>query len=443
MSTKLYIGILLIAGEIFLATIIIGLNIYTTGTNRTGTEMSELIEPENNAAFEAGAVLAEANAEGELPMHSYTSRVVALPGGAEVTLTLPEPFSVAVAAEGLGKARLITQSPDGRIFIPDMVDYNLSRDGRVLILSDFNEATQRFETVATYLENLRGPNNVAFYTDRAGNNWLYLTLTEHLVRYPYRPGDTVPSGEPEVVYTFPNRQSGDATGIVWHLTRTALFGGDRLYVSVGSGCNSCEQAPGEMRAMILSMNPEGEDVEVVADGMRNAVGLVFVDDAFYATNNGSDHLGAELPLETLYRIEEGSHYGWPYCYEAPDGVVRDTTQGWQRPVDCALVPRALTIFPARSAPLGLEFFGASTLDALRNMFLVALHGSFNVSIGSGYEVAQVSPVTGKVQSFITGFLNPDGTRAARPVDIKAWSDRAFLLTDDYNGVLYYVYAEPR
>ena len=52
----------------------------------------------------------------------------------------------------------------------------------------------RFTRVVHYLDHLRNPNNLAFWTDPATHqSWLYLPLTDKLVRYKYKAGDNAPS----------------------------------------------------------------------------------------------------------------------------------------------------------------------------------------------------------------------------------------------------------
>src|SRR6185295_17337028 len=102
----------------------------------------------------------------------------------------------------------------------------------------------------------------------------------------------------------------------WHLTRTILIGGNgKLYVSVGSSCNACEEKE-EVRASILEMDSDGQNQRPFAHGLRNAVGLRWANSSLFATNMGSDHLGTEKPADTMYRIKEDGNYGWPYCYQS-------------------------------------------------------------------------------------------------------------------------------
>ncbi len=83
----------------------------------------------------------------------------------------------------------------------------------------------------------------------------------------------------------------------------------------GSSCNACEEKE-EVRATILEMDPDGKNQRYFARGLRNAVGLQWVNDRLYATNMGSDHLGDNRPADTFYSIEAGTNYGWPYCFQA-------------------------------------------------------------------------------------------------------------------------------
>jgi glucose/arabinose dehydrogenase len=72
---------------------------------------------------------------------------------------------------------------------------------------------------------------------------------------------------------------------------------------------------------------------------------------------------------------------------------------------------------------------------------VALHGSTKRKLNRGYRVVRISDTNGPSRSpedFITGFLDT-GKVYGRPADILSFGANAFLLTDDYAGVVYYVY----
>src|SRR6476661_8456675 len=121
-----------------------------------------------------------------------TPHPVSLSNGRSFVLNLPEGFEIRVAAQGLKRVRFLTKSPDGRIFVTDMHDRTDNRKGAVYILDGFDPETGRFQAVIPYLTGLRNPNSVAFYTDPQGRHWLYLALTDRLVRYAYQAGDNAP-----------------------------------------------------------------------------------------------------------------------------------------------------------------------------------------------------------------------------------------------------------
>jgi len=357
---------------------------------------------------------------------------ITLANGRSFDLNLPEGFEISVAAQGLKRVRFMARSPDNRIFVTDMYNLTDNRRGVVYILDQFDPAKRQFKKVTKYLSALRNPNSVAFYTDRSGTNWFYLALTDRLVRYRYEAGKDAPSGEPQVLATFPDYGLGYKYG-GWHLTRTLVIGGNgKLYVSVGSSCNACEEKE-EVRASVLEMDPDGKNQRYIARGLRNAVGLRWVNDRLYATNMGSDHLGDNRPADTFYSLAQTeSHYGWPYCFQAGSRIYPDPKfNPAGRKFDCNKVPAASVAFPAHSSPLGLEHFEDS--------FLVALHGSTKKSLRRGYRVVQINQTRpGVAEDFITGFFQA-GRINGRPADIFNFNDNGFLLTDDYSGVVYYVY----
>jgi len=368
------------------------------------------------------------------------------------TLNLPEGFAVSVAAQRLKRVRFMAESPDGRIFVTDMYDKTDNSKGKVYILADFDPADETFKKVTTYLSALRNPNSIAFYTDPNGVHWFYLALTQSLLRYKYTPGEDAPSGQPEVLATFPDYGLSYKYG-GWHLTRTIVVGGNRkIYVAVGSSCNACEEKEA-VRASVLEMDPDGGNQRHFARGLRNAVGLRWIGDRLFATDMGSDHLGPNKPADTMYALKDGTNYGWPFCYQS--GVERFADPKFNlggKKLKCSEVPVAFAAFDAHSSPLGFEYFDtlapgisrrATTAESFRTFFLVALHGSTRKSLRHGYRVVRLNATRApgdRPEDFMDGFLAA-GVVNGRPVDILKFGARGFLLTDDYAGVIYYVYAK--
>src|SRR5277367_1750511 len=117
-----------------------------------------------------------------------------LANGKTLTLSLPANRTINVAAQGLRRVRFMAMSPDNRIFVTDM--YNLADNslGKVYILEGWDQKAGTFAKVTVYLKNLRNPNNLAFYSEpaqngRPGQSWIYIPLTDKLIRYRYNPGD--------------------------------------------------------------------------------------------------------------------------------------------------------------------------------------------------------------------------------------------------------------
>jgi glucose/arabinose dehydrogenase len=389
------------------------------------------------------------------------SLVFSLPGFAQVklvphkitlknsksfNLNLPADYEITPAVEGLRRVRFFAKSPDGRIFVTDMYDLSDNTKGKVYILDEFDLQAGKFRKVTTYLSNLRNPNSAAFYTDRNGQDWFYLAETDKITRRKFNQGETKPGGAPETIATFPAEGFSYKYG-GWHLTRTIAFAPNgKLYVSVGSSCNACdEKTTGEerTRATVQEMNPDGSNQRTFAKGLRNAVGLKWIGNSLWATNQGSDHLGLDKPDETFYNLKDGADYGWASCYQSNGKIFFDTTgenrikKPTRRLKSCANVQTSYAYFPARSSAMGFDYFDApGTDEIIENAFLVSLHGSTNKKIGHGYKVV-IMRRGEKLRDFINGFL-VGKTVYGRPCDIMRLDANSFLLTDDYSGIVYYV-----
>src|SRR3954462_11850600 len=183
-----------------------------------------------------------------------TPRNIRLSGGRSFDLNVPEGLSISVAAQDMKRVRFMALSPDDRVFVTDMYNLSDNKKGTVYILEDFDPVSRRFQRVTPYLRNLRNPNSIAFYRDREGVDWIYVAMTDHLVRYRYLAGESSPSSKPELLATFPDYGLSYKYG-GWHLTRTVSIGENgKIYVSVGSSCNACIEKE-DVRASVLEMDP--------------------------------------------------------------------------------------------------------------------------------------------------------------------------------------------
>lgn len=337
------------------------------------------------------------------------------------SIVLPPGFIITVYARGLDGPRMLEVGPDGHLYAAER------GAGRIVRLPD-RDGDGGADGIEVVAEGLEAPSSLAFYKDGS----LYVGETTRVLRL----------SDPDAEGVFQNPQvivDGLPSG--GHNTRTVLFSPDwsTLYVSVGSSCNVCEEDD-PRRAAIVRYNPDGSGESVFASGLRNAVGISFRPgtDELWATNNGRDFLGDDLPPETIYRVQEGEDYGWPRCHS---GRIIDPEFG--RADGCRGILPPEVEMQAHSAPLGLEFYsGTQFPDGYRGDLFVAFHGSWNRREPTGYKVVRIpmeGGVPGMVHDFASGWMTPGGRVWGRPVDVITGADGSLYISDDSGGAIYRVY----
>jgi glucose/arabinose dehydrogenase len=362
-----------------------------------------------------------------VPAASQPEPTVAQPGPTSVVsptdaITLPEGFGISVFQGDLNGPRMMALSPDGAIYVAER------GTGRIVRLPDADRdgSSDGIQVVA---DGLDAPTSLAFFNDGS----LYVAETTRVLRL----------AEPDANGVFQSRSTIiDGLPTRGHVTRTVLFSADfrTLYVSVGSSCNVCTEAD-ERRATIMAYTPDGANGQVYARGLRNAVGLALQPDSttIWATNNGRDMMGDDLPPETVNVISGPAlDFGWPRCHA---GDVVDPDFGGA--TGCAGVTPPAVEMQAHSAPLGLAFGAGTTFPAPYNSGLfVAFHGSWNRRTPTGYKLIFVplnAGEPGPVQDFATGWLKADGTVWGRPVDVLAGADGSLYMSDDAGGAIYRIF----
>ena len=233
---------------------------------------------------------------------------------------------------------------------------------------------------------------------RCANGALYVATASQLLRFDdiERHLDSPPA--PVVVRdSLPNPDQG-------HTWKFIAFGPDgMLYMSVGVPCNVC--APPPMTASILRMKPDGSNVEVFAEGVRNSVGFDWhpVTHELWFTDNGRDMLGDDVPNDELnVAWKAGLHFGFPFCHQ---GDVADPEFGAQRA--CSTTEPPVQKLGAHVAAIGFMFYTGTMFPAsYKNAAIIAQHGSWNRSMPSGYRVMVAHTdgrrVTG-YEPFVDGF----------------------------------------
>ncbi|MBL0267914.1 MAG: PQQ-dependent sugar dehydrogenase [Chitinophagaceae bacterium] len=379
------------------------------------------------------------NGQSQLPL-KLVKQEVRLKNKTAFSLLVPEGYRIAVAAEGLNRPRFFCVSPDGRLFITDMLDRSDNKKGKVLILEDWADSSKQFQKTTTYLSNLHNPNQVAFYI-RNGEYFLYVAETGKLSYYRYLPGELQPSGPPTIIARFPDYGLSYKYG-GWHLTRSIAIHHNKLYVTIGSSCDACIEKE-EIRASLVEMDPDGSNLKYIARGLRNAVGIKWVKDELWVTNMGRDNRGPDKPEEQLMKITPGSFYGWPYYFQYRKQIITDPAfKDSLKPAWVKRPPISQWGIKAHSAPLGFTYFSVFSDSLLNNSFITALHGSTSVWRQRGNAVVQMLP-NGQYREIVSGFLQgkTEDKRFGRPCDVLQWDDRSFFISDDKNGVIYYVWKE--
>ncbi len=331
-------------------------------------------------------------------------------------LNAPDGFKVSAYATGLKNPRLMAVAPNGDLFVSDQ------GAGRVYVLPDRNKDGVA-DSKQVFAEGLNAPHGLAFQ-----GGYLYVANTDAVVRFAYKPGDLKATAGPVKLLDLPTGGG--------HSTRTVVFGPDgKMYVSAGSSCNVCEESDPK-RAAVWQYDADGKNGRLFASGLRNAVGLAWMGDTLYASNNGRDNLGDNIPPESFYRLSAGSNYGWPYCYTLNGVQTYDRDFGRKDASVCKSATAAFATVTAHSAPLGINFYTARTFPTqYHSMLFAALHGSWNRSERSGNKVVMIDPKTGKVSDFLTGFLDGQ-TSLGRPAGIANAADGSLMVTDDQNGTVY-------
>src|SRR5262249_38922784 len=148
---------------------------------------------------------------------------VPAPASAQATLQLPPGFAIEVFARDLGHARFLTLDPRGTLLV------SVPRSGHVVAPPD-DDGDRRPDRRLKVVAGLELAPARAFH-----DGALYVAETGRVIRAGYDPATRRATGPPTAVVDGIPARGG-------HWTRTITFGPDgRLYVSVGSSCNNCEE----------------------------------------------------------------------------------------------------------------------------------------------------------------------------------------------------------
>lgn len=213
-----------------------------------------------------------------------------------------------------------------------------------------------------------------------------------------------------------------------HQNDNLKFGPDGwLYMGQGSTCDACDDVD-PRNASILRFNIETGQSEIYASGMRNPYDLAFhpVTGELFATDNGRDDLGLDVPQEELNLIIQNGEYGFPNCWDA------------QNTAECVNTIPAVAFFEPHSSANGLDFNnGTNFPQEYRNNAFVGIFGSWlKGGLQTGVKRVVLQSQNGTYQSEVSWFVKfPAG---AMPLPVLFGPDGALYIGDYINEVIYRV-----
>jgi glucose/arabinose dehydrogenase len=358
------------------------------------------------------------------PLHPFAPHLTGRPASELPVskLRVPDGFKVEVWVDGVPEARSLALGDKGTVFVSNR---NLSNVYAIVESGGKRE-------VKTILKGLKSPNGIVF-----DKGTLYIAERHRITRYDDIESRLDNPGEPKVVIDNldPNNQPG-------HFWKYLAMGPDgKLYFNIGSPQNIT--MPTYNEAAIHRVDPKTGNMEVVAHGVRNSVGMAFHPKTrqLWFTEHARDWISDDLPNDELNVLKtKGQHFGFPFCHQ---GDLPDPVFGKGR--DCKeFTPPADKLGP-HIAPLGMKFYtGKMFPKEYQNAMIIAQHGSWNRSTKHGYNVIVATvDAKGRVtkKPFVEGFLenaSGDPPMWGRPVDILQMKDGSILFSDDYNGIIYRV-----
>ena len=312
------------------------------------------------------------------------------------------------------------------------------------------------------------------------NDYLYFSSELVVYRYKLKPGTLVPDGEAEVVLT-----DDHAHGKHEHIGKPLAFDDQGyMYVPFGAPSNACQfpkRTPGAQgqdpcpdlekhggiwRFDANTLGQTQEDGYKFATGIRSVVAMDWnpEDKNLYVVVHGRDDLlrlfpklysgwqSALLPSEEFIKVEEGTNFGWPYCYydQLQNTKVLAPEYGGDGTIigRCSEFEDPILGFPGHWAPNDLVFYqGNQFPKRYKNGAFIAFHGSTNRAPypQSGYFVGFVPFSDGKPSGdwevFVDGFAGVDPIVSVkdakfRPMGIAFAPDGSMYLSDSVKGKIW-------
>jgi glucose/arabinose dehydrogenase len=375
-----------------------------------------------------------------------TNRSLTLPFNGQ-KLQVPDGFVATLFASGLANPRRLLVLANGDVLVAEQ------SVGYLTLLRD--DGTGHAVWVDRHVEDLNKPYGLAWQNDR-----LLVTDQDGIWQVPHVTG-ALRAGRPSPLQRadqLPPEERKPVPGAYGAemLTKKGVFGivqghqnrhlaidpkTGALFVGVGSSGNLGVEP--EPKATIQRFGADGSNQMTYASGTRNPTALAFQPETgdLWATVQERDGLGDDLPSDYLIKVQQGGFYGWPYAYIGPHPQPGFAELAPDK-VKAAITPDLL--FEAHSSLLDLLFYEGDQFPAeYKGQLFVALKGSWNRSVPTGYKVVKVPFKDGKpegyYENFATGFWASGEQRAevwGRPAALAVAKDGSLLVADDTGGTIW-------
>jgi len=343
-------------------------------------------------------------------------------------IALPHGFAITVYADlGSGALSIPGPNPGPRMMLvkDNALFVSVPNQGKIIALEDKNN-DKKADNATVFIEGLNNPHGIDF-----SDGWFYIAEEDRVIRVKDDNNDL--KADADSIQKLTDLPSGAG-----HFTRTVRVKDGFVYISAGSSCNVCIEND-SMRAAIQRCNIDGSNCSTYAKGLRNAVGMAFQPgtEKLYATDNGRDWLGDDLPQDEINFIEEGKDYGWPICYgKNIHDTDFDKNVYIRNPCMEPFETPSLVDLQAHSTPLGLVFYnGTAFPNEYQGKLFVAYHGSWNRNVPTGYKIVIINMNDYSVKDFATGWLQ-NSSVIGRPVDIANAPDGSLFVSDDAAEKIY-------
>lgn len=386
-------------------------------------------------------------------------------------LDLPDGFCATVFASHSGAPRHLAVADNGTVY----VNLGENMDGHGLLALRDSNGDGKADERKSFGEG--GATGLAIH-----DGWLYAATVTDIYRYKLD-DNLVPAGKPEHIVTdLPQQASHAARGL-------AISDDERLFVNNGAPSNACQKndrqpgSKGQDPCPLLDnhggiwefsatkTNQTFKPKTEYATGLRNMFALDWYNGQLYGVQHGRDQLhsnwpdtftqkqSVHLPAEELFAIDDGDHFGWPFCYYDPEQnkkVLNPEYGGDGEKVgQCTDYVQPLAAYPAHWAPMDILFNENDSLgDDYAGGAFIAFHGSWNRAPEpqAGYRVIYQPFTDGKPSGEYQNFAGPQGFTGTetvrspgnaqhRPAGLAQGPDGALYISDDAGGTIFRITRE--